>query len=197
MNKNRIVRAAIFSGGLLLAAVAQAETASPEALAYTCAGCHGTNGVSNGPATPTLAGMHETYLSDTMIAYRDGERPSTIMTRIAKGYNDEEIAAMSSFFAKQEYVPAEQSAEGNDAKKGAKLHKKYCEKCHSENGTLADDESGFLSGQWLPYLHYSMDDFLNGDREMTKKMAKKVKEMRKKEGDDAFKTLTDFYGNGQ
>lgn len=195
MNKNRIVNAVIFSGGLLLAGFVQAESASPEALAYTCAGCHGTNGVSNGPATPTLAGMHETYLSDAMIAYREGERPSTIMTRIAKGYNDEEIAAMASFFAKQEYVQAKQSTEGTNVKKGAKLHKKYCEKCHSENGTLADDESGFLSGQWLPYLHYSMEDFLNGDREMTKKMGKKVKEMREKEGDEAFKTLTDFYGN--
>ena len=188
---------AVLGGSLLLVATAQAETASPEALAYTCAGCHGTDGVSSGPATPTLAGMAEVYITEAMIAYREGERPSTIMTRIAKGYNDEEIAAMSQFFAAQTYVKAEQDSDAASAKKGAKLHKKYCEKCHEDAGTNPEDESGFLSGQISSYLKYSMEDFIGGDREMTKKMAKKVKELREKEGDEALNALFDFYASGQ
>jgi sulfide dehydrogenase cytochrome subunit len=34
-----------------------------------------------------------------MKAFKSGERPATLMDRIAKGYTDEEIEAMAKYFA--------------------------------------------------------------------------------------------------
>ena len=43
---------------------------SAAAMANTCAGCHGTNGQSVGPASPNLAGMSAAYFIDSMNAFK-------------------------------------------------------------------------------------------------------------------------------
>jgi len=76
--------------------------ASTTMLANTCAGCHGSNGVSMGPSIPTLAGMSSVYIVETMEGYKSDEIPSTIMGRLAKGYTSDEFAQMGEYFAKQD-----------------------------------------------------------------------------------------------
>jgi sulfide dehydrogenase cytochrome subunit len=182
-------------GSLAFSGTSIAGGASAEALSITCAGCHGYNGASTGPATPSLAGMSAVYIEDSMKAYKEGERNATIMTRIAKGYDDEDFAKMGQFFSSKPMHMAKQSAAGNMKKKGKKIHKKYCGKCHEDNGTSADDDSGQLAGQWAPYLKYSLEDSMSGDRDFGKKMKKKVKKAHKKYGDDMAPALLDFYAS--
>ena len=74
---------------LLLAALALFPVslmASPsgQALAFTCAGCHGTDGSSVGPSSPSIAGMDPDVFIDVMKGYQQDRRNSTIMNRIAK-----------------------------------------------------------------------------------------------------------------
>jgi len=69
-------------------------------LAAACATCHGTNGVSH-DGLPALAGMPRVQMSVTLKAFRDGQRPATIMNQLAKGYGDAEIEAISTYFASQ------------------------------------------------------------------------------------------------
>ncbi|MBF0256010.1 MAG: c-type cytochrome [Gammaproteobacteria bacterium] len=185
--------------GTLLAcslALSGAAFAAPsgDMLGNTCAGCHGTNGNSVGPASPTLAGMDQEIFIDAMKAYRDDSRASTIMGRLAKGYTDEEYAAMAEYFNKQKFAAADQPADEALAKKGAKLHDKYCEKCHEDGGRSAAD-GGILAGQWMPYLAYSMEDFMAGTREMPKKMKQQVEKMNKAVGADAAAQLLNFYAS--
>ena len=97
----RKTRAVLLGAGLLLGATQLSATPTATMLADTCAGCHGTDGASAGPATPSIAGNSEIYMVDTMLAFKSGERPSTVMGRIAKGYSEEEIKLMASVFAKQ------------------------------------------------------------------------------------------------
>ena len=169
--------------------------ASAEMLANTCNGCHGPEGASMGPASPTIAGISKDYFIETMEGFASGEIPSTIMGRIAKGYNKEELEAMAEHFAKEKFVPAKQSGDSKLAKKGAKLHDKYCEKCHADGGTSAEDDAGILAGQWIPYLEMSLSDYLSGDRTATKKMAKKLKKLHEKEGDAGIKALIAYYAS--
>ncbi len=164
-------------------------------LSNTCAGCHGTDGGSSGPAIPSIGGMSATYITDMMNAYKSGDTVSTIMGRIAKGYSEDEIGAMANYFAEQSQTRADQSFDKAKAAKGMKLHDKYCEKCHSEGGSLADDDSGILAGQLTPYLHYSMEDFDNGDRSMPEKMKKKVKKLNKKEGAAGMEAILNYYAS--
>ncbi len=63
----------------------------------SCAGCHGTMGVSTG-AAPSLKGLPADYLATAMKDFKSGKRPASIMGRIAKGYSDESIDAMAAYF---------------------------------------------------------------------------------------------------
>ncbi|WP_455205168.1 c-type cytochrome [Kaarinaea lacus] len=178
---------------LSLPALAQTPTASM--LANTCAGCHGTHGSSVGPASPSIAGISAEYFIESMEAYKNDERVATVMNRIAKGYSEEEIKIMAEYFAKQPMIRQKQKHDANKANYGSKLHKKYCEKCHEEGGRSSEDDAGILAGQWHTYLRFSMDDYISGTREMEKKMAKRVKKLRKEHGDEGVDALLHFYAS--
>ncbi len=100
------IRVLIMVGGLLAGGAmfgsSNAEAgATPAMLADTCAGCHGTNGISGGPAMPSIGGMTTEYLQTIMADFKSGDRPSTIMGRIAKGYNKAETAQIADHLARQ------------------------------------------------------------------------------------------------
>ena len=80
-----------------LAPPAAAEGVAPLA-AQGCLGCHGPDGGGSG-AIPGLAGQREAELTAAMLGFRAGERPGTIMGRIARGYTEAEIAAIAAHFA--------------------------------------------------------------------------------------------------
>ena len=187
----------MIAGSVAIAGPLFAATPSATMLGNSCAGCHGTNGNSNGPATPTIAGVSSEYFIEAMEEYKSGERPATVMGRIAKGYTDEEIKLMAGFFAKQKMQRLPQKVDAKMAKKGMKLHEKYCEKCHEDGGRSTEDDAGILAGQWKPYLKYTMSDFLDGKREMSKKMKKKVNTLKSKGGDKAFEQLLQYYASQQ
>ena len=198
MKRKTALTAVLITCGLAASASVMAETPSAEMLAYTCAGCHGTNGNSHGPATPSLAGASKDYIEEVMELYQSGERASTIMGRIAKGYSKEEIERMAEFFSRQTFVPAKgQRFDPKLAKKGAKLHDKYCEKCHAEGGTSAEDDAGILAGQWTPYLKYTLADMQAGKTHAPKKMKKKLKKLHKKKGDAGIEQLLNYYASRQ
>ncbi len=171
--------------------------ASTEMIANTCAGCHGPHGASAGPSIPTLGGMSSVYLVEMMEGYKTDAIPSTIMGRLAKGYTTEEFEQMGKYFAKQEYVAVSQKSDSEKGATGAKLHDKYCEKCHSESGTEAGDDSGFLKGQWKAYISAQLMDFQSKEREATKKMAKKMKALHKDHGADGIDALIEYYSSNK
>jgi cytochrome subunit of sulfide dehydrogenase len=73
-------------------------------LAANCANCHGTSGRSTG-AMPALAGVPAANIERAMRDFRDGKRSATLMHQLAKGYTDEQIAAMAAYFAAQKVTP--------------------------------------------------------------------------------------------
>jgi sulfide dehydrogenase cytochrome subunit len=195
MNIQRIIHSLVLLSCCGLFSIAQAASPSASMLANTCAGCHGTNGSSVGPASPTIAGISKDYFIETMAAYKSGERPSTIMGRIAKGYTEEEVKLMAGFFAKQKFVRQKQAFDKRKARSGKKLHKKYCEKCHEQGGRSSEDDAGILAGQWEPYLRFTMEDFNSGSRSMEKKMKKKMQALDKSHGNKGFDALIHYYAS--
>lgn len=197
----KTAKKALFVAGLAFCAsttaVAEGMTgASATMLANTCAGCHGTYGVSTGPAAPTIGGLSEDYFIDVMARFASGEVPSTIMDRIAKGYTEGEIELMAGYFAEQKFVPAKQEFDADKAKSGEKLHEMYCEKCH-EDGGVVDDGTSRLAGQWKTYLDWTMADINAQHREVGKKMWKKVEKMMSKQGEESFSDLNHYYASQQ
>lgn len=169
--------------------------ASAEMLAHTCAGCHGTHGASSGPAAPTIGGLSEEYMIEVMQAYKSGDRWSTIMERIAKGYSDQEIQAMAKYYAAQPFTGVVQTSAGPMAQAGKKLHDEYCEKCHEDEGRSIEDDAGLLAGQWMPYLHWTLDDYAAGRNVGEKRMLKNIKKMLEEHGPSSIENLVHYYGS--
>ena len=73
-----------------------------QSLAATCANCHGTQGkgVPEG-SLPGLTGLKADYIEAQMKAFKSGERQATIMHQLAKGYSDEQIRLLATYFASQ------------------------------------------------------------------------------------------------
>jgi cytochrome c553 len=70
-------------------------------LAAACAICHGTGGRAVTKDVIPLAGLPREHIATQMRAFRDGQRPATVMHQIAKGYTDAQIDAMAAWFATQ------------------------------------------------------------------------------------------------
>jgi cytochrome c553 len=98
----RIIRLVIHLGlvaACLLAGptglVEAAELRAPPG-ATTCSGCH-----VEGAAMGAIDGRPETEIVEALAAYRSGERPASVMSRIAKGFSDEESRAIAAYLARQ------------------------------------------------------------------------------------------------
>jgi cytochrome c553 len=79
-----------------------AIAASPEPPpgASSCSGCHAAKaGVDT--AVPGLAGRKAADIVAEMRAFKSGEKPSTVMGRIAKGLTDAEVEAIAAWYAQQ------------------------------------------------------------------------------------------------
>jgi sulfide dehydrogenase cytochrome subunit len=83
--------------------VAAANTAPVpvSTMAHSCAACHGTYGQLGDESFAPLAGMPSGQFVKTMIDFREGRRPATLMGHVAKGFSDEDLKGMGAFFAAQ------------------------------------------------------------------------------------------------
>ncbi|MDR3435522.1 c-type cytochrome [Telmatospirillum sp.] len=86
--------------GLLLCGPAQAASRkeplpSPPG-ASACSGCHGA-----GRSIPQLPGKIPVEIATALQDFKTGKRPATVMDRIAKGFSDDEIAAIAAWYGRQ------------------------------------------------------------------------------------------------
>ncbi|MEW8405272.1 MAG: c-type cytochrome [Candidatus Thiodiazotropha taylori] len=191
--KNRKARllaltaAVIFSGSLAAEGVR-----TPSMLANTCAGCHGTLGASAGDLMPIIGGMEKEFLQMILLEYKTGERDSTIMGRIAKGYSDAELKAIAAFMADQEWVSSPVKTDSKMVSIGQKIHDKQCKTCHEDNGRVQEDEAPRLAGQWPEYTMYYLEwCHSKGKRCQPRKMGKRVMKLSKEE----LKAMAEFYAS--
>lgn len=85
----------------VLASIATAFAASePPAGAASCSGCHPPNAGVPSPVAP-LAGKNAVEIVAQMQAFRAGQRPATVMDRIAKGFSEPEVQAIAAWYADQ------------------------------------------------------------------------------------------------
>ena len=87
-----LILAAALAAALMVGAAVPAGAQEGPPGASSCSGCHPAAG---GGAVPALRGQPPEQIAAAMRAYRSGERPATVMDRIAKGFSDEEIQAIA------------------------------------------------------------------------------------------------------
>ncbi len=143
--------------------VSAADVSAGKAMAESCAGCHGANGISQMPLTPSLAGQSDEFVQWQLVYFRSGTRKNEVMGPIAEALNNEEIRNLGAYFASLP-PPKPQPAADALAQAGAKLARQHrCASCH------ADDYAGFraaarLAGQREDVLLKALHDFKSGTR---------------------------------
>lgn len=170
---------ALFSMSALAAGTACAQSAERKArlaeqgeiLAQPCMACHGTRGASTQQPIPTIGGQIENYLVFSMKEFREGTRPSTVMTRIAKAYSTKEIEALALYFSRQPFVRQIQETDPEKVARGEAVHRRKCDRCHIHDGwDTTEHESPLLAGQKLEYMRHNMEEILAGRRTVEIKM---------------------------
>ena len=118
--KRRAARITVQAGIALLlicgSSAFGATSLEDKVLAGPCANCHGPDGRSPG-AIPSIAGLPEAELKAKLLAFKSEGVPAgstasstvsssagatagtTIMNRLAKGYTDDQITALSHYYA--------------------------------------------------------------------------------------------------
>jgi cytochrome c553 len=121
------------------------------ALAAACTKCHGEDGNSKIPGTPTLAGQQPHYLVAAIQEYHQGERKTDAMKSMLTGSDRLELEKLALYFSSQ--TPAQRSARPpvGDPEAG-KPTTAICGGCHGAGGVSHDASTPSLAGQDPQYL---------------------------------------------
>ena len=75
-----------------------ADPLQVRSMAAACASCHGTQGVAL-DGMETLAGKSKDELLKKMLDFKSGAKPATIMHQLSKGYTDEQLEQLATYFS--------------------------------------------------------------------------------------------------
>jgi cytochrome c553 len=67
--------------------------------AMQCQTCHGLDGLSKLPDAPNIGGQPESYLAKGLKEFRSGVRQNEMMSIVAKGLSDQDIADLAAYYA--------------------------------------------------------------------------------------------------
>ena len=121
-----------------------------KALAAPCAKCHGEDGNSKIPGTPSLAGQQPHYLVAAIQEYHQGDRAKGVMTSSLRDSGKLELESMALYFATQTPVKRAAAARGDAA--AGEPASAMCGGCHGAHGVSVDAATPSLAGQDAEYL---------------------------------------------
>lgn len=149
-------------GAVIAAAAATADTGGGALLGGGCTGCHGPAGVTAGAAIPSIAGLDKIYFARVMVQFKNDERPSTIMGRIARGYSDSELRTMARQFGSLPWGDWHGGADREVLDAGRAIHEQVCAECHEQEGRHQDRDTPRIAGQAPDYLLLSLLHYRDG-----------------------------------
>jgi len=173
----------------------QGSVEAGKAKSLTCAACHGADGNSVNAEWPSLAGQNALYTQRQLEGYKDGSRSNVLMTGMALGLSDEDIADLSAYYAAQ--TPARLSADpalvargqriyrGGDAQSGVSA----CIACHGPTGH-GNPLAGYprIAGQHATYIVATLKEYAAGirktDAHVNQMMRNVSAQIRQQEGDE-------------
>lgn len=138
---------------------APGDAAAGQTASAPCAACHGSQGVSGNPATPSLAGQDAKYLTDALEAYKDGKRENTTMKALAAGLDKTTMKNLAAYYASL------QPQEPNVRKPLSTAQwVERCDRCHGPGGNSTDPLMPALASQNAGYLEKVLNAYRAGKR---------------------------------
>jgi cytochrome c553 len=142
------------------------DKAAGKEAAASCAGCHGEEGVSGSPATPSLAGQDAQYLVAALQAYKGGSRGDETMKGMVASLDDNAMKNLAAYYASlQPKAP--------DVRKPltAQEWTQRCDRCHGVNGNSTDPRLPMLAGQRADYLLKALQGYRSRTRKSSEMAA--------------------------
>jgi sulfide dehydrogenase cytochrome subunit len=180
-----------------------ALAAAPDS-AESCIGCHGSDGISQDPSTPMIAGASAFFLENQLFLFQGEERPcvADLFAKVdgapaadhcalVADWSEDTIVEVAGHYSEQPHQAADQSVDAGLAEAGAAIHEASCERCHADSGSDPADDAGILAGQWQPYLVRTMTDFREGRRMQPGTMEREVKAL----SDADIEALAAYYAS--
>jgi cytochrome c553 len=132
-----------------------------------CVGCHGIVGYqATFPEVykvPKIAGQNEKYITNALVAYKNGERKHPTMRGISATLTEQDMADLAAYYAQlgvnASAAPLGKAAAGS-AKAAELVTKGACTSCHGESFNQPVG-AGFpkLAGQYRDYLYIALKSY--------------------------------------
>lgn len=135
------------------------DQAAGKAAAASCGGCHGEQGVSASPATPSLAGQDAQYTVAALRGYKDGSRANETMKGMVAALDDAAMKNLAAYYAAQEPKAPNVRKPVTTAEWAAR-----CNRCHGINGNSTDPRLPMLASQRVEYLQRSLHEYRTRQR---------------------------------
>jgi cytochrome c553 len=150
-----LVALVAMSGGV----VAQAPPAQTLQL---CAACHGADGNSKLPGSPSLAGQPKVFIENQLVMIREGLREVAQMRGLLTNIKDEEFTLLAKYFSEQKIAPDTGAVDAAKRTRGAALSQRgNCGSCHLPDYS-GREQMPRLAGQREDFLFASMKEFRDG-----------------------------------
>ena len=129
-------------------------------LAVTCGQCHGPDGNSKTPGTPSLAGQQPRYFATAVHEYLVGSRgtPSP-MHMLVRDMRAVDLDSVALYFSAQ--TPAQRPPAGFGDPAEGEPHTVLCAGCHGLLGVSTDPATPSLAGQDPEYLVNAIKSYRN------------------------------------
>jgi len=172
MLRKRLLIPGLFTLGLIATLPVSAEVVPEATDGLYCTTCHGTEGQGNVAIdAPRIAGMERWYLERQMNLFRDGLRgthPEDLkgqeMQPMAAILDDQKLEQVLDWVGEWEYVAAEPTITGGNARNGRSLFRS-CASCHGNEAEGREQMNApALAGQNDWYLVQQLKNFKAGYR---------------------------------
>ena len=161
------VLAALAAAALTFTAPARAGMEEGRAKAQVCAACHGADGNSQIPGTPSLAGQPRQFIVTALFMFREGRRKNEQMTPFTEKLTNADLNDLALYFSSQKMAPpAHKTAPERIVLGRAITEKNNCVACHKGDLTgqqhiprIASQRHEYLLGQLKQFRAGTRADF--------------------------------------
>jgi cytochrome c553 len=158
--------------GVSVGALAEGSAEKGESKSTACIACHGPGGNSVNPEWPSLAGQGQAYVHKQLQAFKSGARKNPLMTPMAAGLSEEDMADLGAYFAAQK--PAGLEADPGKLAVGQRVYRAgdakngvpACAACHGPAGD-GNPPAAYpaLRGQYGTYVAAQLRAYRAGTRQ--------------------------------
>lgn len=170
-------------------------------LAQSCESCHTADSTNAATPNPYLNAQLPTYLYRQLHDYKDGSRQNPVMSGIAAGLSEQEMADIAQWYSRQKPAAPQSSSARSTGTPGlvsngdSKRLIPPCGICHGWEGQGEPVDTPRLAGQKASYLSQVLAQYRSGARHND--IYRRMRAMSERLSEEEIRTLADYYGGMQ